>query len=152
MKTILFLACGMAALLSACEKPDKLPESELSETELQTPISDAVRLDFIEDWQEFQKNAGASMLLATEKLEKLEKQLYDGQTREQVKKRRIYNACSYRLEKLQTKRLKQGIKFRNKIDHYTVADRIKNESFRASFNAKLNQIHNELDQCLQNQP
>lgn len=152
MKTILFLACCMAILLVACEKPEKLPDSGLSETELQTPISDSMRLHVIEQWQQFQKNAGESMLLATEKLERLEKQLDDEQSAEKVKKRRIYNACSYGLEKLQTKRFKQGIKFRSKIDHYTEADRIKNESFRASFHAKLNQIHNELDQCLQNQP
>lgn len=152
MKTTLFFACCMAVLLSACDKNDSLPESGLSETELQTPISDSVRLHVIEDWQQFQKTSGESMLLATEKLNRLEKRLDDGQSTEKVKKRRLYNACSYRLEKLQTKRFRQGIKFRNKIDHYTEADRIKNESFRASFNAKLNQIHNELDQCLQNQP
>lgn len=150
MKTTLFLGCCVAAVLSmtGCEKPEKFPDSPLPESELQKPIPDSTRSKVIEDWQKFRKNTGESLLMAQEKLDRLEAKCTNEESKENVKLRRIYNSCDYKLEKLKTKLLRQGIKFRNNIDRYTVKDVLKNESWRTAFNAKLIALHTDLDEGL----
>lgn len=150
MRTILFLGCCIVTILSAtgCEKPEKYPDGKLSESELQTAIPDSTRFKVIEDWQKFRKNTGESLLMAQEKLDRLEAKCTNEESREKVKMRRIYNSCNYKLEKLKSKLLRQGIKFRNNIGKYTVEDVLKNESWRTAFNAKLAALHANLDEGL----
>jgi|GEM_PF-7008117 len=149
MKTILLLGCGIFALvLISCENPDKEPQTNLSETELQKPISDAARLKVIEDWQIFRKESSESMLLAQEKLDRLEMKLTDKETTQNIGVRRTLNSCGYKLGKLKSKFLRQGIKFRNNIGHYTLENVLKNESWRTGFNTKLKALHTELDEGL----
>ncbi len=149
MKTIL-LSCFIITLLvlSACEKPEKDSISRLSESERSKPISDSTRLKVIEDWQKFRKDTGESLLQAQEKLDHLEDRCTDEKSPRQVKLRRIFNSCDYKLEKLKSKLLRQGIKFRNNIDHFTTEDLLKNESWRTAFNAKLVALHSSLDEGL----
>lgn len=147
MKTILFLTIAII-LVTGCEKPDKNSEIDKTATELKKPISDATRLKVIEDWQKFRKEAGESLLQAQEKLEQLDAKRIKKESAEKEKMRRIYNSSNYKLEKLKSKLLRQGIKFRNNIGHYTTEDVLKNESWRTSFNAKLVALHNDLDEGL----
>lgn len=150
MKTSVFLGCFTLAFLAiaGCEKPDKDLETNLSEAELQRPIADSTRLRVIEDWQQFRKETGESLLLAQEKLDKLQTQCTDEENTQQIRLRRVYGSCDYKLEKLKTKLLRAGIKFRNNIGHYTVEDVLKNESWRTGFSAKLAKLHADLDQAL----
>lgn len=150
MKTIVLFSCFIITLLvlSACEKPEKDSTSTLSESERTKPISDSTRLKAIADWQKFRKDTGESLLQAQEKLDRLEAQCTDEESTQKVRLRRIFNSCEYKLEKLKSKLLRQGIKFRNNIDHFTTEDLLKNESWRTAFNAKLAALHSSLDEGL----
>ena len=153
MKTDRFLGCCiLALLLISCEKADKDPETNLSEKELQRPISDSQRLKVIEDWQAFRKESGNSLLSAQEKLDQLEAKLNVEESKENGRLQRIYSASAYRLDNLKYKLLRQGIKFRNGIGHFTNKDVLKNESWRTGFKAKLTALHAELDKGLEPTP
>ncbi len=149
MRALLFLGFWAALTsIGSCDKMEKSAAGHSWQPEQREPISDATRLHVIEDWQQFRKDAGLSMLSAQEKLDVIEAKCADEPAHGKAPWCRLYKSCTHRLDDLKIGILRRGLGFRNRIGEFTAQDVVENQSWCEAFNARLAALHNDLDDGL----
>lgn len=146
MKTHLLYAMMALVVLVGCERPEQKTKAEHASPELQQRLNAREKAELIREWQSFRTLASESLVATNEKLVKLEAKQGSANSTGRKKLREF----RYEHNKLYDKLLRRSLKFTARVEHYTEADRIRNEAFRTSFKAKLQKLDNDLDTALKN--
>lgn len=142
MKTLFLYTLAALLAIAGCERPEQKNNAEGTPVELQQRLDKDQKAELIRQWQSFRTFASEGLIKTNEKLAKLEAK-QGSATRKKLREFR------YEHNKLYDKLLRRSLKFTTRIEHYTEADRIKNEAFRTSFKARLEKLDSDLDAALE---
>ena len=142
MKTTkLILLLAFTALFANCGKPECESQEPGNILSLEERVQAAVA------WNDF-KNAADDNLNATQnEIDALRGKIYLATARDKVKIRRIINKNEYQLDKLRKSLYDHDVWFEKNINTYSDKNAEKIDAFKNDFQAKLNDINAEIDDC-----